>query len=133
MDRVPSSVVPAVSDRCLEVWMDGSCRVCRASRAWVEARASGHEARFLDFRTVADDQLPVRRDELERSMWVRTPDGRLLRGFAAWRTIVARLPRWGWLARLTARPPLSWVGERLYRFIARWRHVVGSSKVRPSD
>ena len=113
---------PAV--QALEVWMDGSCRVCQASQAWCELRDPGERFRFRDFRSAARDELPMSAADHEASMWVRDGDGRLHRGFAAWRLIMSELPRWRWLAAVTGLPPLRWLGEPLYRLLARNRHRI---------
>jgi predicted DCC family thiol-disulfide oxidoreductase YuxK len=113
---------PHSSSQTLEVWMDGECGVCRASQAWCELRDTDGRMQFRDFRTADAEQLPVSRDEHESSMWVRGADGRMLRGFEAWRLIMASLPGWRWLAMLTGLPPLRWLGEPLYRLVARNRH-----------
>jgi len=54
-------------------------------------------------------------------MWVRDPSGRLNRGFAAWRRILAELPGWRWLALLSGAPPMRWLGPPIYALVARWR------------
>lgn len=111
----------AHSSQSLEVWVDGDCGVCRASQAWCELRDPDGRMRFRDFRAAGQDAMPLSRDEHEASMWVREPDGTMHRGFAAWRLIMAALPGWRWLAALSAVPPLRWLGEPLYRLIARNR------------
>jgi len=116
------TTTPSTPPKPLEVWMDGDCSVCRASQAWCEVRDPDGHMRFRDFRAADPDALPVGRDDHEASMWVRDGDGGLHRGFAAWRLIMASLPGWRWLATLTGLPPLRWLGEPLYRLIARNRH-----------
>jgi predicted DCC family thiol-disulfide oxidoreductase YuxK len=106
----------------LEVWIDGDCGLCQRSRSWCELRDNGDRVRFKDFRSTADSELPVARGDLEASMWVRDPSGRLFDGFAAWRMIMNELPGWRWLARLASTPPLMWLGPPLYRVIAKNRH-----------
>lgn len=107
----------------IQVWFDGECTLCRRSRAWCEDRDPQQRLRFRDFRTTPDDQLPVARSRLSSSMWVYA-GGELRDGFAGWRRILAELPGWRWLARITAIPPLSWLGPIGYRLVARWRHVM---------
>jgi len=106
----------------LDVWMDGDCTLCQTSQRWCELRDSAHRFRFIDFRQTADNELPVTRKHHEGSMWVRDGDGTLLEGFAAWRRIMAELPRWKWLARLASLPPFTLLGPPLYRMIAGNRH-----------
>lgn len=102
--------------------MDGQCALCRASQAWCEQRDHGDRFRFRDFRAVDEGELPMDREQHEASMWVRDSGGRLHRGFEAWRRMMAALPGWRWLAALSGLPPLRWLGEPVYRLIARNRH-----------
>jgi predicted DCC family thiol-disulfide oxidoreductase YuxK len=106
----------------LEVWYDGDCPICRRSRSWSERRDDEARLDFRDFRSTADDELPAPREVHRSTMMVRTPSGRLLQGFAAWRRILAALPGWRWLSRLAGVPPLRWIGSALYRLVARYRH-----------
>ena len=111
-------------ERTIEVWYDGHCPLCRASRAWCEARDRDDQMVFRDMRSAGDDELPVDRSAAEASMWVRDPDGRLAQGFAGWRAIMARLPGWEWLAWLSGVPPFRWLGPTAYRLVARWRTLL---------
>lgn len=106
------------SQRRLDVWMDGSCRLCQVSRAWCETRDPDARVRFIDFRAANGNELPLAREDHESTMWVRDRDGALLDGFAAWRRIMAEMPGWRWVARLASLPPLTLVGPPLYRLIA---------------
>jgi predicted DCC family thiol-disulfide oxidoreductase YuxK len=111
---------PQPSDAPLTVWYDGRCGVCTRSRDWILARAP-QRFDFVDFRTEADAALPASLMELESAMWVRATDGRLSSAYEGWRTIMAEIPRWRWLARLGAVPPFTWLGSLGYRLVARWR------------
>jgi predicted DCC family thiol-disulfide oxidoreductase YuxK len=110
--------------RALEVWYDGQCPVCRASRDWCAARDPEGRLEFRDVRAVAEAELPVSRADAEASMWVRDADGSLAAGFAGWRRILAELPRWRWLARVSGAAPLRWLGPPAYRLVARARRLL---------
>ena len=110
--------------RALEVWYDGQCPVCRASRDWCAARDPEGRLEFRDVRAVAEAELPVSRADAESSMWVRGDDGELAAGFAGWRRILAELPGWRWLARVSGTPPLRWLGPPVYRLVARARRML---------
>jgi predicted DCC family thiol-disulfide oxidoreductase YuxK len=110
--------------RALEVWYDGQCPVCRASRDWCAVRDPDGRLEFRDFRTAAEVELPVSRAAAEASMWVRGDDGALAAGFAGWRRILAELPGWRWLARVSGAPPLRWLGPPVYRLVARARTLL---------
>jgi predicted DCC family thiol-disulfide oxidoreductase YuxK len=105
----------------LEVWTDGDCVVCRSSRQFCEKQDPEGRLRFQDFRVAADADLPLDRAAHETSMWVRDGDGKLMEGFAAWRRIMAELPRWRWLAALSGVAPIRWIGPTLYRLVAKFR------------
>jgi predicted DCC family thiol-disulfide oxidoreductase YuxK len=108
--------------RPLYVWMDGDCVLCQRSMAWCEIRDPTTRVRFVDYRTQAENELPMPLENHQKSMWVRDRDGALYEGFAAWRRILAQIPGWRWLARISSFPPLSWIGPQLYRLIAAHRH-----------
>ena len=114
-------------DRSLEVWYDGQCPVCRASRDWCTARDPEGRLVFRDLNTAAEAELPVARREAESAMWVRGDDGRLASGFDGWRCIMAELPGWRWLARAAGIPPLRWLGPPVYRLVAHARRVLPGS------
>jgi hypothetical protein len=80
--------------------------------------------KFIDFRALSDDELPVSRRELESSMWVQSADGRLVGGYDGWRQLLTVAPRWRWLARLSGMPPFRWLGPPLYRLVARVRNYI---------
>lgn len=113
-----------VHGRALEVWYDGQCPLCRASRDWCATRDPEGRLEFRDVRAVAEAELPVSRADAESSMWVRDADGALAAGFAGWRRILAELPRWRWLARVSGTAPLRWLGPPVYRFVARARRLL---------
>jgi predicted DCC family thiol-disulfide oxidoreductase YuxK len=107
----------------VEVFYDGRCPVCRASRAWAECRDGHHR---LDWQDATDpacaDRLPVSVAELEQAVWVRRSDGSLASGYRAWLAVLAELPGWRLTARLLALRPLAWLGPPVYRLVARLRH-----------
>ena len=104
--------------RPLDVWIDGNCGLCQRSRVWCELHDRDGRVRFIDFRTAGENKLPLTPENHQVSMWVRNRDGVLLDGFAAWRRIMAEIPGWRWLARLTSLPPFSLIGPPLYRLVA---------------
>lgn len=106
----------------LEVWMDGECHLCLASKRWCEHRDRNARLRFVDFRTSTAEELPLPRSDHETSLWVRDDDGALLEGFAAWQRIMSEIPGWRWLARMAAIAPLPTIGRPLYRLIAAYRN-----------
>ena len=106
-----------------DIFLDGSCSFCRWSRARIEPFDSDGRVQFLDYNdhTVAT-QAPFPKADLGREMYMRTPEGKWLRGFEAWLALLRVLPRLAWLGWLAGLPPLRWLGPSLYGFVARHRY-----------
>jgi predicted DCC family thiol-disulfide oxidoreductase YuxK len=110
----------------VEVFYDGACPVCRASRAWAERRDRGHRLDWLDATAPGcADRLPASAAELAQAVWVRRGDGSLASGYRAWLAVLGALPGWGLPARLLALAPLAWLGPAIYRLVAVHRHRLG--------
>ncbi len=106
----------------IEVFYDGECRLCTASRAWAERRDADGRLTFCDLNDpTAAASLPVSAERLRAEMWVRLPGGALASGFAGWLEVLRALPRWRLVAGLLALPPLRWFGPLVYRIVARHR------------
>jgi len=106
----------------IEVFYDGGCRLCVASRHWAEARDRGRRLVFRDLTAPAlQTAILLDRQALALEMTVRTEDGRLLKGFDGWLAVLGALPRWRWFALVLGAPPLRWIGPSVYRFVARHR------------
>ena len=112
----------------VEVFYDGKCPVCRASRSWARRRDGDHRLQWFDATDPAcADRLPASAAELARAVWVRRSDGTLASGYWAWLAVLAELPSWRPVARLLALPPLAWVGPPVYRLVAALRHRLGAA------
>ena len=99
------------------VWIDGDCRLCLRSRAWIERRDPIGRFCFADFRRPGGEELPLPVPDHEAGVVVRTLGGGVHRGFSAWRWILRQLPGWRVLATVCAYPPLSWLGDPVYRLV----------------
>ncbi len=109
----------------IEVFFDGECRLCRASRDWAERRDPDGRLAFRDLNDpVAAASLPVPHENLREEMWVRLPGGTLASGFSGWLAVLRVLPRWRLVAAIIALPPLRWVGPIIYRIVARHRQLL---------
>jgi len=115
------------------VYFDGACPLCRAEIAHYAAQDG---AAALCFRDVAHSPGPLgpglTREQAMARFHVRSADGALLSGAAAFVAIWRLLPRWRWAARLAGlpggmlllegayrlflplRPLLSWLAGRLW-------------------
>ena len=109
----------------LTVYDDGNCPFCQGAQGWVERRDREHRLEFRDFnRPEVVAETPFSPAELTRRMHVRSPDGEWHVGFFGWIAVLSALPRWRLLARLMRRPPLRWLGPRVYQFIADRRYRI---------
>jgi|SRR5215472_14907929 len=114
-----------------DIFMDGSCSFCRWSREKIEPYDSRSQLRFLDYNDPAvGAQAPFSRDELDREMHVRTPDGKWLMGFEAWLELLSVLPKLAWLGKIASWSPLRWMGPSVYGFIARHRYSIPGAPAR---
>lgn len=57
-----------------------------------------------------------------REIRLRTPEGLELRGFRAVARLLGASSHCPWFWRAMEYPPLVWVGQGLYRLVARHRH-----------
>ena len=108
------------------VLFDGDCGICRRSRRWANLCDVWCRLTWVNFRDPQlRDQLPRLTDEqLQRTMWVITPAGRLLPGFIGWRYLLQSFPLTFIPSFLLFLPPLGWLGNRLYQWIAARRRIV---------
>ncbi len=63
----------------------------------------------------------LRQADVDRAVWAITRDGERYEGAAAANRILRELPRWRWFARLYAVPPLRWIEDRVYAWVASHR------------
>jgi predicted DCC family thiol-disulfide oxidoreductase YuxK len=114
-----------------DIFMDGSCSFCRWTQAKVEPYDSRSRLRFLDYNdSGVAAQAPFSRGDLDREMYLRTPEGKWLRGFEAWLAILRVLPRFAWLGWIAGSPPFRWLGPAVYGFIARHRYSLPGAPAR---
>jgi len=106
----------------LEIWFDGSCEICRASRRLLEREGAGCALSFHDLAGWAPPPEARGSAPQRDEVLVRLPDGKLLAGFEAWRAILAALPRWRWLSAVAGLPGVARFGRMAYRAVARHRH-----------
>jgi predicted DCC family thiol-disulfide oxidoreductase YuxK len=133
-DLVPSSQ-PALRalDRDCEVWFNGDCPVCSREIGHYSKLAARQNLplRFHDsMRSTRSLELyRLRREHLERRLYLRDEQGRVLSGFRAVLALWARMPRYHRLSRVLSWPPLRGMCETLYDLViapglARWaRHL----------
>jgi predicted DCC family thiol-disulfide oxidoreductase YuxK len=98
------------------VYFDGSCPLCRAEIGHYRRQ---DEAGALCFVDVSEPSAVIPNDLTQQQAMsrfhVRTGDGALLSGAAAFVEVWARLPSWRWAARAAALPGVLALLERGYR------------------
>ncbi len=123
------SDVATTAERKAIVLYDGVCPLCKKSVAilkrldWLK-RLSYHDARDLEH--LPPSKVPLDPDRLMKEMHVLTPGGkRACAGFRAFRWIAGRLPALWLIWPLLFLPGAPWLGQKLYRWIAKNRfHLV---------
>jgi predicted DCC family thiol-disulfide oxidoreductase YuxK len=115
---------------------DGDCSMCRASALWLMRRALAGRASELEILPCRSPARQTRFPQVSESacllaMQLVLPDGRVLAGADAVPEILARIPRWRWLARLFDLPGARPVARRVYAWIAENRMRLSCSAPDP--
>ena len=137
-DRAGAPALRAL-DRGCEIWFNGDCPVCALEIGAYErvAQRRNLPLRFHDSmrasRTLA--ACGLRREHLERRLYLRDEQGRIFSGFDAALALWARIPEYRWLARVFSWPPLRALCESLYDHVvapglAHWARVRHSGELK---
>lgn len=130
-DRAGAPALRALDRNC-EVWFNGECPVCSWEiGTYVRAAERGNlPLKFHDSTRAARPLAAygLRREHLERRLYLRDEQGRIVSGFSAAIGIWSRIPRYRILARVFSWPPLRAVCESLYDHVlapglAHWARV----------
>lgn len=111
----------------LEVYTDGQCPLCRWVRERVEPLDRERHLEWLDYNEpeILARAAPRTFEELRAEMHVRRKvDGAWLRGFDAWREVLAQLPKFRMLAAPLGFPIVSALGRAAYKIIANNRYTI---------
>jgi uncharacterized protein (TIGR01777 family) len=116
-DRVGAPALRAADSNC-EVWFNGDCPVCSKEIGSYEklARRRDVPMRFHDSMRVTQPLAAygLRREHLERRLYLRDEHGRIQSGFPAVLAIWARLPGYRRLVGIFSWPPLLALCETIY-------------------
>jgi uncharacterized protein (TIGR01777 family) len=123
-DLIPDPAKPRAlraADSNCEVWFNGDCPVCSLEIGSYEklARRRDLPVRFHDSMRVAQplSAYGLRREHLERRLYLRDETGRIQSGFRAVLALWARLPGYRRLVGVFSWPPLLALCESLYDHI----------------
>jgi uncharacterized protein len=137
-DRAGAPVLRAL-DRDCEVWFNGDCPVCSLEIGGYARLAERRNLplRFHDSMRAARPLAAygLRREHLERRLYLRDEQGRVVSGFRAVLALWSRIPEFRVLARVFSWPPLRAVCESLYDHVvapglAYWARVRQSGETR---
>lgn len=101
--------------RCVEVYFDGSCPMCRREIAVYQNITPDQPIAWVDV-SKPDTPLPQgqSKEKLMARFHTQTAQGELLSGAAAFVHVWAQLPGWRMLAWLAKVPGMLWVMEKAY-------------------
>jgi uncharacterized protein (TIGR01777 family) len=123
---------PPAADRDCEVWFNGDCPVCSFEIGAYSklAKRRGLPLRFHDSMRAARPlaQYGLRREHLERRLYLLDEHGRIVSGFGAVLALWSRMPGYRRIAPVFAWPPLRALCESFYDHLlapalARWAQV----------
>jgi predicted DCC family thiol-disulfide oxidoreductase YuxK len=110
-------------------FFDGGCGLCRRTVAVLWHMDLLHRAELYD--VVNEwDRIEARFPQLDRAalledMHVVDEDGRVYKGFDAYRSLAWVLPATWVLVPILYLPPVRWLGWKVYRYVASHRHDAG--------
>jgi uncharacterized protein (TIGR01777 family) len=131
---VGRSPVKSVTHR-QSVYYNGACAVCRTEISHYARRcqAAAAPVRFVDSSIQCDDlaEYGLRREHLERRLYLKSANGKMLSGVAALTSLWAQTPGYRWLSKFVSLPIVRPIAEMLYDHIAvpvlvvleRWRRA----------
>jgi uncharacterized protein len=115
LDTRGSDCVPA------EVYFNGDCPVCRTEMTHYARICAKDQPtiRFIDSMQRPDEflQCGLRREHLERRVYLREADGQILSGMPALVYLWSKLPKYRWVSRVVALPVLDSLSALIYDHI----------------
>ena len=109
----------------LQVMFDGSCPLCRREVGLYRDLKASSPIQWVDVSDPALALLPsTERAAYMARFHVRTPDGVLLSGAAAFVALWLTLPGWRWLGRFGSLPGMTYVLEYCYRGFLHGRPLI---------
>ena len=104
------------------VYYDGECRFCTTSVGLLNGGDNSLE--YQPYQEAKQLPAGLTRQDVQSEVWLVMPDGRKYGGFHAVRRLAWHKP-WLWpLALLLWLPGMSWLGPKIYRWVARNRHKI---------
>jgi predicted DCC family thiol-disulfide oxidoreductase YuxK len=108
----------AINSAPADIYYNGECPICNAEMThYAELCATSHpELRFIDSTQQPNEfaSCGLRREHLERRVYLKDGEGRILSGMPAIIALWSRMPRYGWLATTLNLPVLRPATAALY-------------------
>jgi predicted DCC family thiol-disulfide oxidoreductase YuxK len=105
--------------RRLILLFDGYCGFCTRQAEWVQAHdVDKHVLVLPNQKPGVREALGLRKAEVDRAAWTLINTGERCEGAAAINRVLRELPGWGWLAIFYTVPPLRWMEDAVYQWIA---------------
>lgn len=102
-------------------YFDGLCGMCRRTTRMLRSLDWQNRLVFEDFTKLDAAQMPVLYEQAMLGMPLRTVDGRVLVGYPAIRRALMQTPLGALVAWILYLPGVSWIGRRVYNWVARNR------------
>jgi predicted DCC family thiol-disulfide oxidoreductase YuxK len=117
VERHEVQAAPIAAPSGPTVFFDGACPLCTAEIGLYRRCAGGDGVNFVDVTRVADGRVAPDLDKQAalKRFHVRTTDGTLVSGAAAFAHLWLALPSWRWLGRLALLPVVRQILELAYR------------------
>jgi predicted DCC family thiol-disulfide oxidoreductase YuxK len=107
------------------VYFDGSCPLCRTEIGYYRRSDVAEALCFVDVsKTNVELEKGLNPQQAMQRFHVRTRDGQLLSGAAAFVEVWSRLPYWKWLAKAAALPGAISILEFCYKMFLPIRPVI---------
>jgi len=100
---------------------DGQCDFCIRSAAWIRARLPA-AARVEPWQEVALKQFGLSETDVQTSVWWIEGANKFSGAQAIGRSLIASGGSWTLVGRVLIHPPVSWLAEPAYRWVAANRH-----------
>lgn len=125
LETVLEKVRKRFSPSRAKVYFDGNCPLCIRTNKIVSSFDLFHRLTFIDIRQNGNEEWPkgVNIEALAREMHLVTSKAVILTGFYSFRWIAVRLPATFWLAPFLYFPGVSFLGAKIYRWIAKNRVI----------
>lgn len=130
MNALPTLNEPAPSgtaESALSVYFDGACPICKREIAFYRRRRGADAIEWVDLRKSAtEDVAPGLSCSVALARFhIRTPDGSLKSGAAAFAELWQALPAFRIAGKIAAWPPVAYLLEWGYRGLLKVRPTVG--------